>query len=71
LVATATSIAGFLLGVAWLLGGNLMHERWNMEPSASSLLDGGGAYERDAPVQGAVAGISGVSIFEIAASMSF
>ena len=40
IVATATSIAGLILGIGWLFAGNLLHKRWRMESTAASLLIG-------------------------------
>ncbi len=47
IVATATAIAGLVLGIGWLIAGDVLHKRWRMEPSAPSLLVGrrlGAAY---------------------------
>jgi hypothetical protein len=46
-VATATSVAGLMLGIGWLLGGALLLRRWGMEAHADGLLAGrrlGAAY---------------------------
>jgi hypothetical protein len=46
-IAIATSVAGLLLGLAWVLGGSLLLRRWGMEPHADGLLAGrrlGAAY---------------------------
>ena len=39
-VATATSIAGIVLGVGWLFFGTLVLRRWGVEPNANALLVG-------------------------------
>lgn len=47
IVTTATAIAGLILGIGWLFAGSLLHKRWRIEPTASSLLVGrrlGAAY---------------------------
>jgi hypothetical protein len=47
MVALATSVAGLLLGLGWVLGGSLLFRRWGMEAHADGLLAGrrlGAAY---------------------------
>lgn len=47
IVATATAIAGIVLGIGWLFAGRLLHKRWSMEATEQSLLVGrrlGAAY---------------------------
>ena len=46
-VATATSLAGLVLGIGWTLGGARLLRRWGMEAHADGLLAGrrlGAAY---------------------------
>ncbi|HEY7459159.1 MAG TPA: hypothetical protein VH765_10430 [Xanthobacteraceae bacterium] len=40
IVAIATSIAGLILGIGWFFAGNVLHKRWGIESTASSLLIG-------------------------------
>ena len=40
LVATATSIAAFLLGIGWMFAGRLLLRRWRMEPHDDGLVVG-------------------------------
>jgi hypothetical protein len=40
IVAITTSIAGLILGIGWFLAGHLLHKRWGIESTASSLLIG-------------------------------
>lgn len=47
IVATATAIAGLVLGFGWLLAGRLLHKRWAIAETEQSLLVGrrlGAAY---------------------------
>jgi hypothetical protein len=40
IVAIATSIAGLILGIGCFFAGNVLHKRWGIESTASSLLIG-------------------------------
>ena len=47
IVATATSVLGFVLGVGWLFFGKLLVRRWGIESTAGTMLVGrrlGAAY---------------------------